>query len=209
LTRPQGGYTIKDSSSFFSIFLRFDPYRTRTVNTLPHDNSYSGTSPRRSLATWATLSLVLICWWNASTSLWGGCFPGDDYRSFHHGSFFQSHPVLSNEPIESRSKTPKAWIYEASIYEAWIYEDGTFQPLPNPLPPQCDGPGCRSNPLDNQWGQPNSTVDTTRIVYGSSTESLLAHHRQGSLSKFPSHAESPSAGDAPWIDRPPKFSHAL
>ena len=135
---------------------------------------------------------------SSSASLQGGCFLGEDYRHFHHGSFFQSEPIRNlQQNISSTFVSPAT---------AWVYEDGAFQPLQNPLPPACDGPGCRSNPIEDQWGQPYTTADASRIVPVRGSDDVCIGCRRDSGLVSLGKNEFPCTIDNLFIDRPPKIS---
>lgn len=89
---------------------------------------------------------------------------------------------------------------------AWVYEDGKFEPIKNPLPPQCDGPGCRSNPLDGQWGQPVTYIDPVRVVHVAVNSPYVPAARTIAFCAFALNQDSPLIGESLTIDRPPKFS---
>jgi hypothetical protein len=159
--------------------------------------------PRR--ATWGLAALMLLCWLSSNTTVWGGCFLDEDYRRYHHGNFFQLKPdsLLKDESSPSTARSLGTW--PAAV---WIYENGSFQPLKDPLPPRCDSPGCRSNPMDHQMGQPHSIAVEGRTLAGTRSQPFVIEQRENILAFSNSYVEAPRGGESLFIDRPPKGNSA-
>jgi len=179
---------------FNTVFTLFNHF----TSNAPHP------SPRR--ATWALPALMLFCWLSSNTTVWGGCFLDEDYRRYHHGNFFQLEPASL---LKKESSTSKAWSLGTRSAAVWIYENGSFQPVKDPLPARCDGPGCRSNPVDHQMGQPHSIADEVRTLAGARTQPHVFEQRENLLAFSNSYAEAPRGGESLFIDRPPKANRAL
>jgi hypothetical protein len=100
---------------------------------------------------WFALALI-----SSGQSAAAGCSLTDEdgYRAFHHGQWFQPS---SSQNLHDESKN-----FIAKISVAWVYESGNFQPVAHPLSQPCQGPKCRSNPLDSTWHTIPSNSEISR-----------------------------------------------
>ena len=134
-----------------------------------------------------------------SQSATAGCWLTDEdgYRAFHHGQWFQpSHSKNLNE--ESKSLTAK-------ILVSWVYESGSFQPIANPLPQPCQGPKCRSNPLDSTWHTVPFNSEISRVPSNIVDLSSSWINENSSQYRHTSDHEKSLRGFEDRLKRPPKI----
>ena len=166
------------------------------MKTLHHEPRLNTRNRSCLTATWIVVLYVLSAWSQLSNTVQAGCFVGHDYNDFHHARGLENHQRQIH-------RQPRLFSYSADV---WIFEDGNFQPLRNPLAPRCDGPGCRSNPLEGQWGQSSTAVETLRVVYVISSVPFVTSRTQMQGVRSIERNELPNCGDTISIDRPPKVS---
>jgi hypothetical protein len=161
--------------------------------TPPIRSRYSHKCLLRPAWLYFVFSLVVGC--SLPTSLYAGCFPGDNYHDFHHGRFVRTS-------VESFAANEYSLGNTAA--KSWVYEDGVLKPIQNPLPPTCDGSGCRSNPNDQTLGVIPTPTETTRVIFAARGDSA-AYRTSTSPAALPQRStEAPISRFISTLDRPPK-----